>query len=48
MASETLILDNFLPLDEFETKVGKTVEELSKDTTLTVQTKPMYQYRILK
>ncbi len=47
MGSGTLYLENFLPLGEFETKVGKTLAELSQDTSLVIQKKIMYRYRTL-
>lgn len=44
----TLKLEEWLPLVEFEAKVGKTLEELKKDSKIKIQTKIMYRYRTLK
>lgn len=46
--SKSLMLDEWLPLRDFEYKVGKTLEELKKDTSITVLTKLMFKYRTLK
>lgn len=48
MGSGNFYLDDFLQLDEFEAKVGKTLAELSQDTSLIIQKKIMYKYRMLK
>ena len=43
-----LALTEWLPLGEFEKKVGKTVGELKEEPGVTVQTKMMYRYKTLK
>ncbi len=45
---DKLYFPEFLPLDEFEKQVGKTLAELSKDTKITIVKKIMYKYRTLK
>ncbi len=44
----TLKLKEWLPLEEFEAAVGKTIEELKADENINVQTKTVYKYRTLK
>ena len=46
--TDSVVLDEWLPLSEFEDVVGKTVEELRKQENITVWEKTMYKYRILK
>lgn len=47
LSADSLKLEEYLPLSEFETKMGKPLSELETDTNISIQKKVYYKYRTL-
>ena len=48
ISSNDLAMNEWYEYDDFENMIGRSIEELKKDSNIKLQEKTMYKYRILK